>query len=39
VYETARLVGGEQAPIAPTVEREGHEKPACVAELVFRFLR
>jgi acyl dehydratase len=31
--------GGEQARIAATVEREGHEKPVCVAELVFRFLR
>jgi acyl dehydratase len=31
--------GGDQARIAATVEREGHEKPVCVAELVFRFLR
>jgi acyl dehydratase len=31
--------GGEQARIAATVEREGNEKPVCVAELVFRFLR
>jgi acyl dehydratase len=31
--------GGEQARIDATVEREGHEKPVCVAELVFRFLR
>jgi acyl dehydratase len=30
--------GGEQARIDATVEREGHEKPVCVAELVFRFL-
>jgi acyl dehydratase len=30
---------GEQARIAATIEREGHEKPVCVAELVFRFLR
>jgi acyl dehydratase len=31
--------GGDQARIAATVEREGHDKPVCVAELVFRFLR
>jgi acyl dehydratase len=31
--------GGEQAVIAATIEREGHAKPVCVAELVFRFLR
>lgn len=30
--------GGEQAVIAVTVEREGGERPVCVAELVFRFL-
>lgn len=31
--------GGGQARIAATVERDGHGKPVCVAELVFRFLR
>jgi acyl dehydratase len=31
--------GGEQARIKATVEREGHDKPVCVAELLFRFLR
>jgi acyl dehydratase len=31
--------GGEQAVIAATVEREGSEKPVCVAELVVRLLR
>ena len=31
--------GGEQARLAASVEREGHDKPVCVAELVFRFLR
>ena len=31
--------GGVQARIAATVERDGGEKPVCVAELVFRFLR
>jgi hypothetical protein len=30
--------GGEQARITATVEREGQEKPVCIAELVFRFL-
>ena len=32
------LSGGEQARITATVEREGGDKPVCVAELVFRFL-
>jgi acyl dehydratase len=31
--------GGEQAVIAATVEREGGEKPVCVAELVVRLIR
>jgi len=31
--------GGDQAVIEATVEREGGEKPVCVAELVLRFLR
>ena len=30
--------GGTQATIAATVEREGHDKPVCVAELLLRFL-
>ena len=30
--------GGEQAWIDATLEREGSEKPVCVARLVFRFL-
>lgn len=30
--------GGVQAAITATVEREGGEKPVCVAELLFRFL-
>jgi acyl dehydratase len=29
---------GAQATIAATIEREGGDKPVCVAELVFRFL-
>ena len=31
--------GGVQATVAATVEREGEDKPACAAELVFRLLR
>ena len=30
--------GGEQATVAVTIEREGQEKPVCVAEALFRFL-
>jgi hypothetical protein len=29
--------GGIQATLAATVERDGGEKPVCVAELVFRY--
>jgi acyl dehydratase len=29
--------GGTQAVMAATVEREGSEKPVCVAEIVFRY--
>ena len=32
------VTGGTQVTLAATVEREGAEKPVCVAELVFRFL-
>ncbi|HEX2293082.1 MAG TPA: MaoC family dehydratase [Gaiellaceae bacterium] len=32
------IAGGRQATITATVEREGSEKPVCVAELLFRFL-
>ena len=31
--------GGDQAVVNATIEREGSEKPVCVAELVFRMLR
>ena len=31
--------GGEQLTVAVTIERDGEEKPACVAEALFRFLR
>jgi hypothetical protein len=33
-----QIAGGSQATIAATIEREGGDKPVCVAELVFRFL-
>ena len=39
VEEVEPVEGGDQAQIAATVEREGLEKPVCVAELVFRFVR
>jgi len=31
--------GGYQATMTATIEREGGEKPVCVAELVFRYYR
>ena len=39
VEDVDDIEGGVQARIGATVEREGHEKPVCVAELVFRLLR
>jgi len=39
IEEVEPVDGGEQARIGATIEREGHAKPVCVAELVFRFLR
>ncbi|HEX5800217.1 MAG TPA: MaoC family dehydratase [Gaiellaceae bacterium] len=33
------ISGGEQLTVAATVELEGSEKPACVAEALFRFYR
>lgn len=38
VLEGEAVPGGAQATVEATVEREGHEKPVCVAELVLRFL-
>jgi acyl dehydratase len=32
------IAGGEQLTVAVTIELEGNEKPACVAEALFRFL-
>jgi acyl dehydratase len=39
IGEITEVPGGEQALIEATVEREGGDKPVCVAQLVFRFLR
>ena len=39
VASVTEVPGGEQAVIATTIEREGGEKPVCVAEIVFRRLR
>jgi acyl dehydratase len=33
-----QVAGGEQVTYAVTVEREGGDKPVCVAELIFRYL-
>ena len=38
VEEVDDVSGGEQARVAATIEREGQEKPVCVAEALFRFL-
>jgi acyl dehydratase len=33
-----KVPGGEQATVAVTIELDGQEKPACVAEALFRFI-
>lgn len=38
VESVEQVAGGRQATIAATVEREGSDKPVCIAELLFRFL-
>ena len=38
VEDVEEVSGGEQARVAATIEREGQEKPVCVAEALFRFL-
>ena len=38
VEEVTGVPLGKQARVAATIELEGHEKPACVAEALFRFL-
>ena len=37
VGDVTEVSGGVQAVVESTVEREGEEKPVCVAQLVFRF--
>ena len=39
VAQMTALEAGFQAELVATVEREGGEKPVCVAELVLRYLR
>jgi len=38
VEEVAPVDGGEQVRVHAIVERDGHEKPVCVAELLFRLV-
>ena len=39
VQEVEEIAGGGQVTMKATVEREGGEKPVCVAELVFRYYK
>ena len=39
VESVNEVTGGEQLTVAATIELEGSEKPACVAEALFRFYR
>lgn len=39
VVSVEAVSGGDQAVVEATVEREGADKPVCVAELVLRFFR
>jgi acyl dehydratase len=39
VEAVREVAGGVQVTLAATVEREGAEKPVCVAAVVFRFVR
>jgi acyl dehydratase len=38
VDSVEEVAGGEQTVLVATIEREGGEKPVCVAELVVRLL-
>jgi acyl dehydratase len=38
VESVDEVPGGEQAVLLTTVEREGGEKPVCVAEIVLRMM-
>ena len=37
VTDVAEVAGGYQVSFGLTFEREGHQKPVCVAELLFRY--
>ncbi len=37
IKEVEEIAGGGQVTMTATVEREGGEKPVCVADLVFRY--
>jgi acyl dehydratase len=39
VKEVEEIAGGGQVTMKATVEREGGDKPVCVAELVFRYYK
>jgi acyl dehydratase len=39
VASVDEIPGGDQAVVVATIEREGAEKPVCVAELVLRMMR
>jgi acyl dehydratase len=39
VQSVEEVAGGEQGVVLATIEREGGEKPVCVAELVLRMIR
>ena len=39
VQSVDEVEGGEQGVVLATVEREGGDKPVCVAELVVRMMR
>lgn len=38
IEEVEEVASGKQARVGATIELEGQEKPACVAEALFRFL-
>ena len=38
IEEVEEVAGGKQARVSGPIELEGQEKPACVAEALFRFL-
>ena len=38
IVDVEEVASGKQARVAATIELEGQEKPACVAEALFRFL-